>query len=254
MRLFGIIGKPLSHSFSKKYFEEKFNREQITDCGYQNFEIERAEDVISVIINNPSLCGLNVTIPFKVSVIDFADELDETANEIGAVNTLKIERTNLSVRDFKIKGYNTDAAGFSLSLESFISHKINGALILGTGGSSKAVAYVLKKKGIDFLFVSRSNKNAKSIIYSDIKEDTLKKFPLLINCTPLGKFPQAELCPPLAYHLLSSRNFLFDLNYNPAETEFLKCGRLQGCAVKNGLQMLHLQAEESWRVWSFNLH
>lgn len=250
MKLFGIIGFPLAHSFSKNYFEEKFIGENISGCAYRNFEISSVKEIKSVIENNPELCGLNVTLPYKISVFDYADETDAAAKEIGAVNTLKILRQHFNERNYKIEGYNTDAAGFEKSLANFIPAKIKGALILGTGGSSKAVAYVLKKAGINFLFVSRSKKNDDTILYSDIDAGRIEKFPLIINCTPLGKFPEPGLCPPFPYHLIAKQIFLFDLNYNPAETEFLKRGRQQGCAVKNGLQMLHLQAEESWRIWN----
>ncbi len=241
MRKFGLIGFPLTHSFSKKYFEEKFHREKISDCSYDLFELKSIEEFPSLLKSNPELVGLNVTIPHKESVIPFLDELDEGAKEIGAVNCIKIE-------EGKLRGYNTDVYGFEISLTKFLTKIPEQVFVLGTGGSSKAVCYVLRKMKLPFCSVSRNSKDG-CITYNEIASK-LKSSNLFINTTPLGMFPKVDLFPEIPYNLLSVNDFLFDLVYNPTETEFLKRGKVKGAAIKNGLAMLELQADKSWKIWN----
>lgn len=241
MKKFGLIGFPLSHSFSKKYFEEKFQRERITDYCYDLFELKNIEEFPSILKSNPDLVGLNVTIPYKESVIDYLDDISNEAQEIGAVNCIKIEKG-------KLKGFNTDTFGFENSLKRFLTRNPDQTFILGTGGSSKAVAFVLKKLNFPFINVSREKK-ADCISYTEIAS-VMKTKNLYINTTPLGMFPVINAAPGIPYELLSVNDFLFDLVYNPAETEFLKRGRLHGTKTQNGLEMLQLQAEKSWEIWS----
>ena len=254
MRRFGLIGSLLTHSFSKKYFEEKFQREQITDCSYDLFELNSIEELTSLLKSNPDLVGLNVTIPYKESVLPFLHSVTVEAKQIGAVNCVKVENE-------KLVGYNTDAFGFETSLKNFVSQATNksdsvlksasgdlGIFILGTGGSSKAVEFVLKKLNIPFVKVSREKK-PDCISYKEV-EQKMKPKNLFINTTPLGMFPKINAAPEIPYHLLSENDFLFDLIYNPAETDFLKCGHEKGSRIKIGLQMLELQAEKSWEIWN----
>ena len=241
MRTFGLIGFPLTHSFSQKYFTDKFQQEHIADAEYLNFLIEKIED-IQQIFENKNLCGFNVTIPYKETIIPFLDELDLSASGVGAVNTVVFIKGN------KI-GYNTDVYGFENSLKPLLNENHNKALILGTGGSSKAVAYVLKKLGIDFQFVSRSKKEY-ALTYADLKHQTILEHKLIINTTPLGMFPEIAAAPDIPYSFVTSEHLLFDLIYNPVETEFLKRGKQQAAQTKNGLEMLQLQAEKSWLIWN----
>lgn len=241
MRTFGLIGFPLTHSFSQKYFTDKFLTEKIADAEYRNFPIEKIEDVQQV-FENPNLCGFNVTIPYKVTIIPFLDELDLSASGVGAVNTVVI-------RNKKKIGFNTDVNGFEKSLKPLLNEHHNKSLILGTGGSSKAVVYVLKKLEIEFQFVSR-NQIANSISYDDLKPQTILEHKLIINTTPLGMFPEIQDAPDIPYSFITSEHLLYDLIYNPDETEFLKRGKQQGAAIKNGLEMLQLQAEKSWEIWN----
>lgn len=246
MKKFGLIGLPLTHSFSKKYFEEKFQRENIQDCSYDLFELNSIEELPSLLKSNPELVGLNVTIPYKESVLPFLDSITNEAKYIGAVNCIKVENGTLV-------GYNTDAYGFETSLTQNFSKVLNfrevQAFILGTGGSSKAVEFVLKKLNLSFLKVSR-DKKADCVSYQEIEEE-MKAQNLFVNSTPLGMFPEINAAPDIPYHLLSENDFLFDLIYNPAETEFLKKGKVKGAGTKNGLEMLQLQAEKSWEIWNF---
>jgi len=242
MPLYGLIGYPLAHSFSQKYFTQKFANGNLHDCSYLNFEMENIAEIKNILSSRPSLEGLNVTIPHKTSVIPFLDEIDKTAAEINAVNTI-------SIKNGKLKGYNTDIIGFVKSLQNFIGNKKVSALILGTGGSAKAVEYVLKKLGIDYLFVSRNASGPKAITYSALTEQIISQRTLLINCTPFGKFPHVNTFPPIDYNFITNRHFLFDLNYNPAQTEFLKHGMQKSAQVKNGYEMLTLQAEAAWEIW-----
>ncbi|HET6244070.1 MAG: shikimate dehydrogenase [Bacteroidetes bacterium] len=244
MNHYGLIGYPLSHSYSKKYFQEKFITEKIA-AHYELFELKTLDEFPALIKNN-TLEGLNVTIPYKQSIIPFLDVLDQTAQETGAVNCIKIihqENKNL------LKGYNTDVYGFKQSIKPFLESKHERALILGTGGASKAVAFVLKQIGIDCLFVSRTSGKPNSIAYQDINEYVIKAHLLIVNTSPLGMFPHPEYFPDLPYSDLTSEHFLYDLIYNPEETVFLKKGKEKGALTMNGISMLHLQAEKSWEIF-----
>ena len=241
MRTYGLIGFPLTHSFSSKYFAEKFSREGITDCIYKNFPLENINE-FPVLSKAETLSGLNVTIPYKESVIEYLDELDQTVRAIGAVNCIKFTNG-------RAVGYNTDAYGFSESLKSFIGETKLKALILGTGGSSKAVAYSLDSIGIPYQSVSRT-KNSDNLTYPELTENIISSHKLIINTTPVGMFPNTIDAPTIPYQYLTSGHFLFDLIYNPEETLFLKQGSKYGAHTRNGLEMLQLQAEKSWPIWN----
>lgn len=245
MKQYGIIGYPLDHSFSKKYFTEKFLKEGI-DAAYENYPIEAISEFPLLIRANPDLIGLNVTIPFKEKIIPYLDELDITATEVGAVNTIQISRQENKIHT---KGFNTDVCGFEKMIAPELKPQHNSALILGTGGASKAVAYVLKKRGIEFSFVSRKKKPG-IFSYADLSFDTIKNNHLLINTTPLGMFPNIEYFPSIDYSPITLEHLLVDLIYNPEETLFLKKGKAQGATCLNGLKMLHYQAEKAWEVFS----
>ena len=241
MTKFGLVGYPLSHSFSKKFFEDKFKREGLSDNSYSLFPLTTIQSLPQLLLDEVELKGLNVTIPYKESVIPFLNELDAYVKVIGAVNCIKITNGYL-------KGYNTDAPAFEQSLKGFLTLEPEQTFVLGTGGSAKAVVYALKKLGISYLHVSRTPTN-NQIPYSDISGN-LKSINLFVNTTPLGMFPAVEGYPDIPYHLLTSNDFLFDLVYNPDETAFLGLGREKGASIKNGLEMLHLQAEKSWEIWN----
>jgi shikimate dehydrogenase len=241
-RVFGLIGFPLEHSFSRKFFTEKFQSEDLPDCSFENFPLKDINQFPSLIEVSPNLAGVSVTIPYKELVIPFLDELDDTAKEIGAVNSIKIS-------EGKTKGYNTDAYGFIHSIKNLIQPFQTSALILGTGGSSKAIAYGLKRMGIEFDFVSR-NPDGKELRYEDLDLDVMRHYKVVINCTPLGMFPEIDDCPPIPYEFISRSHLFFDLVYNPEETLFLKKGKEQGASIKNGFEMLQLQAERSWEIWN----
>jgi len=242
MRQYGLIGYPLEHSFSKGYFSDKFQREQITDCHYENFQLESVDSLPFLLDEHPEIVGLNVTIPYKQEVMAFLDELDEEAETIGAVNTVK-------VANGKLKGYNTDVYGFMKSLEPLLPALSLKALILGTGGASKAVAFGLKKLNIPFQFVSRkSSENAVTYNQLSVKQTSMHK--LIINTTPLGMFPHLDTCPDIPYNAIGGEHILYDLVYNPETTLFLQKGTERGAAIKNGLEMLHLQAEKAWEIWN----
>lgn len=243
MREFGLIGKKLSHSFSKKYFEQKFQKEQIEDCRYSLFELDSVDVLEELILDHPELIGLNVTIPFKESVIPFLSQIDQLAKEIGAVNTLKISKNG-------IKGFNTDYYGFETSLKKWIGgHQIKRALILGSGGASKAVKVALYNMGIKFDIVSR-NSTKGNITYAKVDPEIISNCHLIINTTPLGMYPQTDNSPDLPYHALTKNHFLYDLIYNPEITLFMKKGKEYNAQVKNGLEMLELQAEKAWDIWN----
>ena len=245
MKTYGIIGNPLGHSFSKQYFTDKFQKEKI-DAQFFNFEIPGIDKIIDVVEDNQNLLGLCVTIPYKEEVMAYLDEIDPLAKEIGAVNSIQIRR-----KDGKayLKGYNTDIHGFGESLSEFIAGTNPNALILGTGGASKAVATALKHRHIDYRFISRQ-KSKTSISYQDLNEEIIRKHKLIINCTPLGTSPKTDACPDIPYTALSKEHFLYDLVYNPAETQFMTKGNEQAAQTHNGLRMLHLQAEKSWQIWN----
>ena len=242
MRRFGLIGFPLSHSFSQKYFTEKFRRELITGCVYENFPLSAIEELPGLLQNYPDLEGLNVTIPYKEKVIPFLTSQNEIVKATGACNCIKI-------KNGKLEGHNTDVAGFEISLEKLLQPFHKKALVLGTGGAAKAVRYVLEKRGIEYLEVSRSPKGKRQIAYAE-SDAVLHDHLLVINTTPLGMYPNVDDYPPIAFDMLSPRHYLFDLTYNPPVTTFLKKGEEKGALVKNGAEMLVIQAEESWRIWN----
>ncbi|MGN0056664.1 MAG: shikimate dehydrogenase family protein [Phocaeicola plebeius] len=246
MKQFGLIGYPLGHSFSKNFFNEKFHSENI-DAEYVNFEIPTIEDFPKVVASHPHLVGLNVTIPYKEKVISYLDELDKDAASIGAVNVIRVIRNKGKVF---LKGYNSDVLGFTQSIEPLLEHHHTKALILGTGGASKAVNYSLRKLGLDTLFVSRNRRNESTITYSDLTPEYMEAYKVIVNCTPVGMYPQADLCPDIPYELLTPQHLLYDLLYNPNTTLFMKRGADQGATVKNGLEMLLLQAFGAWDIWN----
>ena len=242
---FGLLGKDISYSFSRKYFTEKFKKLGLKQFEYVNYDLARIEEFSSkVLIDKNILGGLNITIPYKEQIIPFLDEVDSEAESIGAVNTIKI------LDDGRLKGYNTDAYGFETSLKSCWKGDENGALILGTGGASKAIAHVLQKLDIPFLFVSRAKSNEQIISYQDLNEQVILEHELIINCSPLGTYPDVEAKPDLPYEFLTNRHLLFDLIYNPEMTTFLKMGEKAGAIVKNGSSMLKHQADRSWEIWN----
>lgn len=243
MNTYGLIGYPLSHSFSKKYFSEKFERENTIDSEYNAYPIEQIELLPLLINDNPSLKGLSVTIPYKETVLPFLDEIDATANKIGAVNCIKITQG-------KLTGYNTDAFGFRQSIKPFLESHHERALIIGTGGASKAVHHVLKEIGITCYFLTRNKIADNQFTYNEVNENMLNAFKLIINATPLGMFPNIDSFPDIPYQFISSSHLLYDLVYNPAETEFLKRGKAKGAGIVNGYSMLQHQAEEAWRIWN----
>jgi shikimate dehydrogenase len=244
MKLYGLIGYPLGHSFSKKYFTEKFIKEGITDCRYELFAIPSIKDLPLVINSNPDLKGLNVTIPYKQNVLEYVNETSDAVKKIGAANTIKFDGD-------KIIAYNTDVIGFENSLLQKLKPSHQKALVLGTGGSSKAIQYVLKKLGIDFLLVTRSQSLQQgSINYSMVDEAIIKDHQLVINCTPVGMYPNVNEYPQLPYKFLSDQHYLYDLIYKPEKTLFLKRGEERGARIQNGLDMLTIQAEESWKIWN----
>ncbi len=244
MKIYGLIGNPLTHSFSQKYFSEKFRKENIENCKYLNFQIENLDKEIGSLKNNPLLCGLNVTIPYKSGIIKFLDKASKECEEINACNCIKIQNGNWN-------GFNTDVTGFEQSFTPFLRTHNTKALILGTGGSSKAVAYVLKKSGIDFLFVSRKNENANSIIsYNSLSRSTLHEYTVVINTTPLGMFPNVHDYPQIPYEYITADHYFFDLIYNPSKTIFLAKAEEKGAVINNGEDMLRIQAGESWKIWN----
>ena len=255
-KLYGLIGNPLTHSFSKIYFTEKFEKEHIVNCEFKLFPLETIQLLPQLLKENDNLAGLSVTLPYKESVIPFLNELDETAKVTGAVNCIKIERTNSGVK--QLSGFNTDVYGFQQSIKPFLESQHQRALILGTGGAAKAIAYILNTIGIDCFFAVRDkSKAAKSFSgqlfsYEELNDHIIFSCKLIINATPVGMFPDSEKEPLIPYHAISSEHLLYDLVYNPAETEFLKRGKNQSASVVNGLSMLHLQAEEAWKIWNKN--
>lgn len=251
MRLFGLIGFPLTHSFSEKYFTEKFLRENITDASYTLFPIDSIEKLPGLIAANQDLIGLNVTIPYKEKVIPFLDELDETAKTVGAVNTILVSRLTSHISH--LKGFNTDAYGFRQSIKPFLTSAHERALILGTGGASKAVEFVLKQIGVDCIFVSREKKSIKGktiLTYEELNSYVINSCKLIVNCSPVGTFPNVNEFPKLPYDSIGKEHLLYDLIYNPAETEFLKKGKANGAETMNGLDMLKMQAEKAWEIWN----
>jgi shikimate dehydrogenase len=242
MRRYGLIGKKLGHSFSKRYFTEKFEREGVIGATYELYELATIAELPQLLQNQPDLVGLNVTVPYKEAVIPFLDELDEAAARIGAVNTVKITAG-------RTKGYNTDYIGFRASLEQFYPATQNSrALVLGTGGASKAIVAALQDLQINYTILSRQPKQDQ-LTYADLTHELLKQYQLIVNTTPLGMYPAVENCPDLPYEALSAQHYLYDLVYNPEQTLFLKKGKLAGAQTINGLPMLYGQAEAAWQIW-----
>ena len=240
-KIYGLIGKNIDYSFSKNFFSKKFKNENI-NYKYLNFDIQNISEFKSV-ISDKKISGLNVTIPYKEDVIKYIDEISSDAKSIGAVNTIKISNN-------KLTGHNTDHIGFTKSIEKIDEFKnIESALILGSGGASKAIQFALDNMNIKYTIVSRSN-SIKCINYNQVSEKIIKNHKLIINCTPLGTFPDIEKCPEIDYRFLSPFNILYDLVYNPEKSSFLNKGVKAGCKIKNGLEMLEIQAIESWKIWN----
>ncbi len=245
MRQFGLIGYPLSHSFSKKYFSDKFEREQIAQAHYELFELPTIDAFNELLISHTNLTGLNVTIPHKQAIIPYLDALDDSARRVGAVNVIKIEAG-------KKTGYNSDYFGFKQSLlnTGFGITVDTQALVLGSGGASKAVMVALEDLSVAYKVVSRKPEASNQISYQEVTPNVLAQHQIIINTTPLGMHPHTEACPDLPYEALTSQHLLFDLVYNPAQTLFMKKGEAQGAKAINGLEMLHLQAEKAWEIWN----
>jgi shikimate dehydrogenase len=244
MKLYGLIGFPLTHSFSKTYFEQKFRNEGIAHCAFENFPLKNIEEVRELIDGHPELKGFAVTIPYKKKIIRFLDEGTEAVKQMVACNCVKISGG-------KLKGFNTDVTGFERSFTRHLQPHHLKALILGTGGAAEAVAYVLGKLGIDYLFVSRSTEiRPGTISYKALAAALLDDHTVIVNCTPAGTYPRTEEFPPIPYQYLSPRHYLFDLVYNPPKTKFMEKGEAQGAFTCNGYEMLTIQAEENWRIWN----
>lgn len=241
----GLIGYPLEHSQSPQLFEEIFQKQEIRDASYQLFPLENLVYLHDLIANHPDLIGLNVTIPHKVDILSYLDEIDNEALSVNAVNTIKID---IHGKKPCLKGYNTDINGFESMLETYAKTPVKGALVLGSGGASKAVTFVLKKHNIPFKVVSR-NPSKGTLVYDEISNELLNYYPLIINCTPAGMYPQTGEAPPIPFELLNEQHFLFDLIYNPAETKLMREAKMRGAEVYNGLTMLKNQALASWKIW-----
>jgi len=247
MKKYGLIGYPLEHSFSKDFFNQKFKSEHI-DAEYVNFQIENVTEFKNILKDNPSLCGLNVTLPYKTQVMPLLDEIEQDARLIGAVNVIKFIRGRF--KKLKLKGFNSDITGFKESIEPLLNKEVHHhALILGTGGASKAVYHGLKQLGIKVQFVSRVPETD-CITYDEITPEMIDEYTVIVNATPLGMYPHVEECPNIPYESLTSKHLLYDLLYNPDETLFMRKGKAQGAIVKNGLEMLLLQAFVSWEIWN----
>ena len=241
-KTFGLIGKNISYSFSQQYFTEKFKNEKIDHHSYQNFDFQVLEEIKSIIEPSPKFNGLNVTIPYKEEIIPYLDKVSSKALRIGAVNTIRITKKG------KLKGYNTDEYGFRKSLHPLLKKHHKKALILGTGGASKAVAFALKKMHIKYQFVSRNDQF--DYDYSSLTPEIIAGHHIIINCTPVGTFPKVDQCPDIPYEAITKDHILYDLIYNPEETLFLSKGKSKGATICNGLQMLLLQAEKAWEIWN----
>lgn len=244
MRRFGLIGNTLRHSFSKTYFEKKFADENISGCSYENFELPSIDHLPALLQQHPDLAGLNVTIPYKEEVLSFLDVKEKAVEEIGACNCIKISGG-------KLHGFNTDVTAFEETLRHHLQPFHKCAMVLGSGGASKAVQHALKNLGIDFVVVSRRKKE-NQLGYEDLGEDTIQQHQIIINTTPLGMYPNVEQDPPIPYNAITPQHLLYDLTYNPPKTKFLQQGESRGARTVNGYDMLVAQAEESWRIWNSN--
>lgn len=243
MSKFGLIGKNIDYSFSRGHFSTKFEKEALP-YSYVNFDIDSISEFPEILKNNNDLLGLNVTIPYKEQIIPYLDELHETALEIGAVNTIKFYPSG------KIKGFNTDYYGFMNSITPFLKPHHTHALILGTGGASKAIAYALKKLHLSFDYVARRATDNAKYLYPNLTEDDIRSHQIIINCTPIGTHPNVNQCPDIPYDGITTEHLLFDLIYNPILTKFLICGELKGASICNGSKMLEYQAEKAWEIWT----
>ena len=241
-KTYGLVGKSISYSFSEKYFTEKFKKNKIQNCTYKNFDLNNIKDLVSILKEN-DLKGLNITIPYKEQVLSYLDEIEDNAKLIGAINTIKINK------DKTLTGYNTDFIGFINTLRPHINSNCKKALILGTGGASKAIEYGLKKLNIESKKISR-NKKKGDLTYLEIDSDLIKKYQIIINTTPLGTYPDIENYPDIPYKYLTKKHICYDLIYNPDETTFLRKSKKKGAITINGLRMLEIQAEESWKIWN----
>ncbi len=244
MRTFGLIGYPLGHSFSQSYFSKKFRDEQITGCEYLNFPISTISELPSRLREYPNLAGLNVTIPYKEQVLPFLSSANEIVSATGACNCILIDSLQ------QLHGYNTDVTGFEHSLRPLLKPFHTKALVLGTGGAAKAVAFVLTKLNIAFLYVSRQESRENTIHYNQLNRLLMEEHLLIINTTPVGMFPAEKDSPPIDYEAITPRHLLFDLIYNPVMTVFLQKGAQRGATIQNGYEMLEIQAEESWKIWN----
>jgi len=260
MKHYGLIGYPLSHSFSKAYFTAKFEREHIADTKYDIFPMESIRELPALLNANPDLCGLNVTIPHKVSVLKYLDWIEPDAKGAGAVNCIRISsespvlaafsgEVGVKGHDFRLEGFNTDIYGFEMSLRPMLRDYHDQALILGDGGAAKAVKCVLENLGISFKIVTR-RKIGDNLLFKDLKPNDIKRHLLIINTTPLGMLPNTDEYPPIPYEAITSRHILYDMVYNPEKTLFLLKGEERGATTKNGYEMLILQAEKSWEIWT----
>ncbi len=244
-----LIGFPLGHSFSARFFNDKFEKENI-DAKYDNFEVEDATMIKDIVEQNPNLKGINVTIPHKENILSALDFLSDEAKAIGAVNTIKVVRQNNDTNQYSLIGYNTDYIGFKKSIEPLINKVIhNKAIVLGTGGASKAIVYALEQMGIEWKYISRTSGNNR-ITYDKINKSIMQSYKVIINCSPLGTFPNIEEYPDIPYEYINNDHLLYDLVYNPEETMFLKKGKLNGATTKNGAEMLELQALAAWEIWN----
>lgn len=246
MNRLGLIGKDISYSFSRGYFATKFE-EQKLPFTYENFDLQHISEFKQLFTKNHNIVGFNVTIPYKEEIIPYLDSLNKKARKIGAVNTITIDKKG------KLKGYNTDCYGFKKSIKPFLKPHHKKALILGTGGASKAIAYTLKKQDIKFEYVSRTKKPGVKFTYETLTSEILNDYTIIINSTPIGTHPNVDECPKIPYDGITNKHFLFDVIYNPSETKFLKLGKSKGAEICNGLQMLEYQAEKAWRIWNSTL-
>lgn len=246
MKTFGLIGYPLAQSFSQKYFTTKFQKENI-NARYLNFEIPSINELPELLNHHPYIAGLSVTIPYKQEIFKYLNELDETARLVGAANAVKI-----IWKDKKpvLKGYNTDLIGFAESIKPLLKEHHKKAMILGTGGAAKAIAHALQLMDIEYKYVSRSANNKNTLNYEQLDSNIINENTIIVNCTPIGMFPKINECPEIPYSLISDKHLLYDLTYNPETTLFMQKGIDNGATVKNGLEMLHLQAEAAWKIWN----